>query len=35
MHYFKIFRDNLHLVNIQDDQFWAFSEAVQNIFKIT
>ena len=35
MQYFTIFQDNLHSVNIQDDQPWAFSEAVQKISKIT
>ena len=25
---FTIFQDKLHLVNIQDDQLWAFSETV-------
>ena len=29
MHYFTIFQDRLHSVNIQDDQWWAFSETVQ------
>ena len=35
MRYFTIFQDKLHLVNIQDDQSWAFSETVQKISKIT
>ena len=35
MHYFTIFQDRLHSVNIQDDQWWAFSETVQKISKIT
>ena len=35
MHYFTIFQDRLHSVNIQDDQWWAFSETVQKICKIT
>ena len=35
MRYFTIFQDKLHLVNIQGDQSWAFSETVQNISKIT
>ena len=26
MRHFTIFQDKLHLVNIQDDQLWAFSE---------
>ena len=33
--YFTIFQDELHSVNIQDDQSWAFSETVQKISKIT
>ena len=35
MQYFTIFQDKFHLVNIQDDQLWAFSETVQKIYKIT
>ena len=35
MHYFTIFQDKLHSVNIQDDQSWAFSKTVPNISKIT
>ena len=35
MPYFTLFRDKLHLVNIQDDQSWSFSETVQKISKIT
>ena len=35
MRHFTIFQDKLHLVNIQDDQSWAFSETVQKISKIT
>ena len=35
MQYFTIFQDNLHSVNIQDDQSWAFSEIVQKNSKIT
>ena len=31
----NISRQILHSVNIQDDQFWAFSETVQKISKIT
>ena len=32
---FTIFHDKLHSVNIQDDQWWAFSETVQILSKIT
>ena len=35
MQYFTVFQDNLHSVNIQDDQSWAFSETVQKISKTT
>ena len=35
MKYFTIFHDNLHSVNIQDDQSWAFSEPVKKNSKIT
>ena len=35
MRHFTIFQAKLHLVNIQDDQSWAFSETVQKISKIT
>ena len=35
IHYFTIFQDKLHSVNIKDDQWWAFSETVQKISKIT
>ena len=35
MRYFTIFQDKWHLVNIQDDQPWAFSENAQKISKIT
>ena len=35
MRYFTVFLDKLHLVNIQDDQSWAFSETVQKISKVT
>ena len=35
MRHFTIFQDKLHLVNIQDDQSWAFSENVQKNSKIT
>ena len=35
MQYFTIFQDKLHSVNIQDDQWWAFSETVQKLSKIT
>ena len=33
--YLKIFQDKLYSVNIQDDLSWAFSETVQNLYKIT
>ena len=29
MRQFTIFQDKLHLVNIQDDQSWAFSETLK------
>ena len=35
MQYFTIFQDKLHSVNIQDDQWWAFSKTIQKISKIT
>ena len=35
MRYLTIFQDKWHLVNIQDDQSWAFSETAQKISKIT
>ena len=36
MQYFTIFQDKLHLVNIQDDQSWAFSaKPFKKIPKIT
>ena len=35
MRHFTIFQDKLHLVNIQDDQSWAFSETFQKNSKIT
>ena len=35
MRYFTIFQEKSHLVNIKDDQPWAFSETVQKISKIT
>ena len=33
--YFTIFQDKLHSVNIQDNQWWAFSKTIQKISKIT
>ena len=33
MRHFTIFQDKLHLVNIQDDQSWAFSKTVQKKFQ--
>ena len=33
MRYFTIFQDKLHVVNIQDDQSWTFSETVQKNFQ--
>ena len=35
MQYFTIFQDKFHLVNIQDDQLWAFSDTVKKNYKIT
>ena len=35
MQYFTIFQDELHSVNIQDYQPWAFSETVEKMSKIT
>ena len=35
MQYFTIFWEKLHLVNIQEDQLWAFNETVRKISKIT
>ena len=35
MRHVTIFQDKLYLVNIQDDQSWAFSETVQKNSKIT